>query len=52
MKTILTNCKVFGKKDTDKIYIDGGKFAAPFKDSEADEIIDCQGGTICEDHTY
>ena len=45
MKTILTNCKVFGKKDTDKIYIDGGKFAAPFKDSEADEIIDCKGGT-------
>ena len=45
MKTILTNCKVFGK-DTDKIYIDGEKFAKPFKDSEADEIIDCKGGTV------
>ena len=45
MKTILTNCKVFGK-DTDKIYIDGEKFSKPFKDSEADEIIDCKGGTV------
>ena len=46
MKTILTNCKVFGKKDTDKIYIDGEKFSKPFKDSEADEMIDCRGGTV------
>ena len=45
MKTILTYCNVFGK-DTDKIYIDGEKFSEPFKESEADEIIDLKGGTV------
>ena len=46
MKTILKNCKVFGKPDADKIYIDGEKFAAPFDEKDADEVIDCKGGTV------
>lgn len=45
MKTILTNCKVFGS-DKDKVYIEGEKFAAPFDENEADEIIDCNGNTV------
>ncbi len=45
MKTIITNCKVFNSDKT-KIYIEDGKFADAFNNSEADEIIDVKGGTV------
>lgn len=46
MKTILKNCKVFGKTDADKIYIDGEKFSAAFDEKEADKVIDLKGATV------
>lgn len=45
MKTILKNCKVLGSDKT-VIYIDQGKFAEAFPESEADEIIDVKGNTV------
>ena len=46
MKTLLKNCKVFGKPDADKIYIEDDKFAAPFDEKDADKIIDLKGATV------
>ena len=46
MKTILKNCKVFGKPDADKIYIDGEKFSAAFDEKEADKVYDLKGATV------
>ena len=46
MKTFITNCKVFGKPDTDKIYIDGEKFSAAFDEKDADKVIDLKGATV------
>ncbi len=46
MKTLIKNCKVFGKPDADKIYIDGEKFAAPFNEKDADKVIDLNGATV------
>ncbi len=46
MKTLLKNCKVFGKPDADKIYIEDDKFAAPFDEKNADKIIDLKGATV------
>ena len=46
MKTLIKNCKVFGKPDADKIYIEGEKFSAPFDEKEADKVIDLKGATV------
>lgn len=46
MRTILKNCKVFGKPDADKIYIDGSKFADVFDEKDADEVIDLKGAMV------
>ena len=46
MKTLLKNCKVFGKPDADKIYIEDEKFAAPFDEKDADKVIDLKGATV------
>lgn len=45
MKTIIKNCKVFNSDKTE-LYISDGKFSEAFGDSEADEIIDVNGGTV------
>ena len=46
MKTLIKNCKVFGKPDADKIYIDGEKFSAAFDEKDADKVIDLKGATV------
>ena len=45
MKTILKNCKVFGK-ETDTVYISDGKFSEAFDESSADDVIDCKGNMV------
>ena len=45
MKTIIKNCKVFNSDKTE-LYVSDGKFSEAFGDSEADEIIDVNGGTV------
>jgi len=46
VKTLIKNCKVFGKPDADKIYIDGERFSVPFEEKEADKVIDLKGATV------
>ena len=46
MKTLIKNCKVFGKPDGDKIYIDGEKISAAFDEKDADKVIDLKGATV------
>jgi len=45
MKLILKNCKIYNSNET-VIYIDNDKFAAPFAESEADEVIDVKGNQV------
>lgn len=45
MKLILKNCKIYNSNET-VIYIENDKFAAPFAESEADEIIDVKGNQV------
>ena len=43
MRIILTNCKVYNDEKINKIYIEDGKFAAEFAESDADRVIDLKG---------
>ena len=45
MKILIKNCKVFNSDKTE-LFIENDRFAAPFDESQADEIIDAKGGTV------